>query len=335
MTTLSLNGRSYTDLLAMQPGVIPITTMQANSIIMAGVTGAVAPSGGLNPGNVSISGQRENANGFMVNGGDVQEHMNGGTSIVPESRLDRGVPGADEQLRSAVRQLQRRHRQRRHQSREATLPRQARSNSSRNTALDARNYFSPERAAFKQNQPGGTVGGPDQDGSKVFFFGDYQGTRTTQGIETGLIPVPSAQRTRRQLRRRGRFAHWHRERRLLGGSAVPAPRLPGVARRAVLHAGCTSASQCVFPNAAIPAQRVVLAGAAPAAVHPDAELGRRAVLDRRVRPDGARRQRLRSASTPTAGSGSVSRLLLLRRLPARQPVSRRSRAAPTCRDSTR
>jgi len=48
MTTLSLNGRSYTDLLAIQPGVIPMTTIQSNSVIMAGVTGPVSPSGGLN-----------------------------------------------------------------------------------------------------------------------------------------------------------------------------------------------------------------------------------------------------------------------------------------------
>jgi hypothetical protein len=83
MTTLSLNGRSFTDLLAIQPGVIPITSIQGDSIEMAGVTGAVAPSGQLNPGNLSISGQRESANSFLVNGSDVQERMNGGTSIVP------------------------------------------------------------------------------------------------------------------------------------------------------------------------------------------------------------------------------------------------------------
>ena len=83
MTTLSLNGRSYTDLLPIQPGVIPITTIMPNSVIMAGVTGTVAPSGELNAGNVSVSGQRETANGFLVNGADVQEHMNGGTSVVP------------------------------------------------------------------------------------------------------------------------------------------------------------------------------------------------------------------------------------------------------------
>src|SRR6516162_6183895 len=83
MTTLALNGRSYTDLLPIQPGVTPITTMKPTSVIMAGVTGPIAPSGELNAGNMSISGQRESANGFMVNGSDVQEHMNGGTGVVP------------------------------------------------------------------------------------------------------------------------------------------------------------------------------------------------------------------------------------------------------------
>jgi hypothetical protein len=61
----------------------------------------------------------------------------------------------------------------------------------RNTALDARGYFDPSRSAFKQNQFGGTIGGPVRH-DKVFFFADYQGTRTTQGISTGYISVPTA-----------------------------------------------------------------------------------------------------------------------------------------------
>jgi hypothetical protein len=60
----------------------------------------------------------------------------------------------------------------------------------RNTALDARNYFSSDRAAYRQNQYGGTLGGePFHRG--VMLFGDYQGTRLTEGIDTGDIAVPS------------------------------------------------------------------------------------------------------------------------------------------------
>jgi hypothetical protein len=65
----------------------------------------------------------------------------------------------------------------------------------RNTALDARNYFSQDRAAYRQNQFGGTLGGTPFHKS-LALFGDYQGTRLTEGIDTGNIAVPSlAQRS--------------------------------------------------------------------------------------------------------------------------------------------
>jgi hypothetical protein len=44
--------------------------------------GSGYPNQDHNRRNQSISGQREDANGFMVNGGDLKELMNGGTSIV-------------------------------------------------------------------------------------------------------------------------------------------------------------------------------------------------------------------------------------------------------------
>ena len=57
IAAVALNGRSFTDLLALQPGIVPTTTQQPDSIVMAGVTVAIAPSGSLNPGNQSIGGR--------------------------------------------------------------------------------------------------------------------------------------------------------------------------------------------------------------------------------------------------------------------------------------
>ena len=191
MTALPLNGRSFTDLLSIQPGVIPITTLLPNSVIMAGVTGGLSPSGDLNPGNLSINGQRESSNGFLVNGIDVQEHMNGGTSIVPN--LD-----SIDQFRVLTNNFDPEYGD--YNGGMVTVVTKSGSDSFhgnafeflRNTDLDARGYFDPTRAPFRQNQFGGTLGGPIKH-QKIYFFVDYQGTRTTEGVETGLISVPSTQ----------------------------------------------------------------------------------------------------------------------------------------------
>jgi hypothetical protein len=189
MTALPLNGRSYTDLLAIQPGVAPISTLLPSSVIMAGVTGSIDPSGDENPGNLSITGQRESSNGFMVNGIDVQEHMNGGTSIIPN--LD-----SMEEFRVLTNNFDSEYGN--YNGGMVTIVTKGGSNIFhgnafeffRNTALDARGYFDPTRSAFKQNQFGGTIGGPIKR-DKVFFSVDYQGTRTSQGVSTGDISVPT------------------------------------------------------------------------------------------------------------------------------------------------
>ena len=189
MESVPLNGRSFTDLMAVQPGIVPMNTAQSGSVIMSGVA-STPPSGDANPGNLSISGQREDSNGFRVNGADVEEDVNMGTSIVPNldaidsfqvltSNFDAeyGNSSGGQVLvttKSGTAQL--------HGSAFEFL---------RNTALDARNYFSSDRAAYRQNQFGGALGGePFHRG--VMLFGDYQGTRLTEGIDTGDIAVPSA-----------------------------------------------------------------------------------------------------------------------------------------------
>ena len=64
MTAVPLDGRSYTDLLSLQPGVAPATSLTSDTQQDVGVS-ALAPSGQLNPGTISINGQREFANAFI------------------------------------------------------------------------------------------------------------------------------------------------------------------------------------------------------------------------------------------------------------------------------
>src|SRR5580700_575229 len=76
MLSLPLNGRSYLDLLGLQAGVVPITS--------GVIPGDRSVSGMFsNPGNVSVNGQRETANAFLVNGGDVSEGRNLGAGLIP------------------------------------------------------------------------------------------------------------------------------------------------------------------------------------------------------------------------------------------------------------
>jgi len=189
MESVPLNGRNFTDLMAVQPGIVPSNTAQPGAVIMTGVA-ATPPSGDANPGNLSISGQRESSNGFRVNGSDAEEDVNMGTSIVPNldsiesfrvltSNFDAEYGNSSG---GQVLVVTKSGGAAWHGSAFEFL---------RNTALDARNYFSQDRAAYRQNQFGGTIGGAPLRGKNLFLFGDYQGTRLTEGIDTGNIAVPT------------------------------------------------------------------------------------------------------------------------------------------------
>jgi hypothetical protein len=60
----------------------------------------------------------------------------------------------------------------------------------RNYIFDSRNFFAPTRDTLKQNQFGGTLGGPIKK-SKLFFFGSYQGTRTRTAPNGNIVFVPT------------------------------------------------------------------------------------------------------------------------------------------------
>src|SRR5271156_6286328 len=190
MTAVPLNGRSYTDLLALQPGVAPVTSITSDTVQDVGAS-ALSPSGDLNPGTISINGQREFANAFIVNGSDVEEDVNMGAAVIPnldsiaEFRILTSNFDAEygEFSGGQINVVTKSGTHAFHGDLFEFL---------RNTNLDARNYFSPPRGTFDQNQFGGTLGGPIRK-NKIFFFADYQATRSTQGVDTGQIPVPTVQ----------------------------------------------------------------------------------------------------------------------------------------------
>ena len=187
MTAVPLNGRAYTDLLALQPGVSPYTATDSGT---PGISDR-SVDGGLNSGNQSVNGQRETANGFMVNGSNVEEGKNNGAAIIPnldsisEFRIITNNFDAEYGnysggqinvvTKSGTNQF--------HGSGFEFL---------RNTSLDAKNYYSlpsDKTPVFRQNQFGGTFGGPIIK-DKTFFFLDYQATRQTQA-PTVNTQVPS------------------------------------------------------------------------------------------------------------------------------------------------
>ena len=193
MTAVPLNGRSFTDLLSLEPGVAASATVSSNTVQDVGAT-ILDPSGTLNPGTISVNGQRENSNYFSVNGSDAEEDVNAGTAIIPN--LD-----AIAEFRVVTSNFDAEYGE--FSGGQVSVVTKSGSNELhgsafnflRNTDVDARNYFSPTRGAYRQNQFGGTIGGPLGGGpirrDKIFYFLDYQGTRQAQGIDTGEIGVPS------------------------------------------------------------------------------------------------------------------------------------------------
>ncbi len=239
MLALPLNGRSYIDLLGLQAGVAPDT---------AGTIGGDRPvSGMLAAGNVSVNGQRETGNAFLVNGGDVSEGRNLGTGLIPnldsveEFRLITNSFDAEYGKFSG-----------------AVMNAITKSGTNgfhgdafeflRNDMMDARNFFTAEKSELRRNQFGYAIGGPFWK-NKLFWFSDYQGTRQVQGAETGIVYVPTT------AEREGMFGS------ALTGS-VDGPYWAQVLTQRLGYgvkdgepynfAGCTLTSDCVFPGGVIP-----------------------------------------------------------------------------------
>jgi hypothetical protein len=191
MLALPLNGRSYLDLLGLQAGVAPTTagTLEGNTSSDRPVSGYIT-----NAGNVSVNGQRETGNAFLVNGGDVSEGRNLGAGLVPnldsveEFRLITNSFDAEYGKFSG-----------------AVMNAITKSGTNgfhgdvfeflRNDAMDSKNYFltGQPKTELHRNQFGFTAGGPFWK-NRLFWFTDYQGTRQVQGAETTVALPTDAER---------------------------------------------------------------------------------------------------------------------------------------------
>ncbi|MGC2402322.1 MAG: carboxypeptidase regulatory-like domain-containing protein [Acidobacteriaceae bacterium] len=181
--SMPLNGRSYLDLLGLQPGVAPANTNSNYN--------DRAPASGLygSAGNVSTDGQPEWANAFLVNGAEVNETKNMGAGLIPDAdsvqefRLITNSFSAEYgKFTGAV----------------MNTVTKSGTNSFhgtlfefyRNQKLDAINYFDSTKAELKQHQFGGVLGGPIWK-DRLFSFTDYQQTRRVAGVSTGVVQVLS------------------------------------------------------------------------------------------------------------------------------------------------
>ena len=188
MTSVPLNGRNYIDLLALQPGVSPYKNDDTTSGVGVDPT---TLSGDQTNGTQSVNGGRLGSNGFMVNGADAQEGVHNGAAILPnldaisEFRIITNNFDAEYGNFSGgqVNVVTKSGTNRFHGDLFDFL---------RNTDFDAANYFDGGvRGDFKQNQFGGTIGGPIKK-DKIFFFADYQGNKQILG-QTQNYNVPSIQ----------------------------------------------------------------------------------------------------------------------------------------------
>lgn len=183
---LPLNGRNFTQLGLLQNGVAPLTA------------GVLRIGGTLREGQAyAVNGQRPESNNYLLDGSENNNRIDGGFALkIPVDAIEEfrilthtappeygGYSGST-----------------------TSVVTKGGSNAFhgtlyeffRNDKMDTRNFFSAQVEPLKQNQFGGTVGGPIQQ-DKLFFFGYYEGFRNRQGF-TQSAAVPTA------AQRRGDFS---------------------------------------------------------------------------------------------------------------------------------
>src|SRR3984893_4218772 len=186
---LPLNGRSWTDLAALSPGVDTIRTQTDFS------AGSDRGNRGFGQ-QLTISGARPQQNNYRLDGASLNDYANGAPGSVLGGNL--GVDAIQEfsvltsnysaeygkTSGGVVNAITRSGTNAFHGSAYEFL---------RNSKLDAANFFERgQRSPFKRNQFGGGIGGPIFK-DRTFFFVDYEGIRLSKGVpNVDTVPSPEA-----------------------------------------------------------------------------------------------------------------------------------------------
>jgi len=206
VTELPLNGRNFTQLATLAPGV---TRGQPNNQATgAGNQAETFRYGTAGGAALSVNGLRPQANNFLLDGVDNNESLVNTIIIFPpaeaiqEFRVDTSVAPAEYGRAGG-----------------AIVNTTYKSGTNdwhgsafwfhRNDNLDARRYFDKKfnpttgeenpKEEFRRHQFGGTFGGPIIK-NKLFFFGDYSGWRQFLPLDVDRATVPTA------LMRQGNFS---------------------------------------------------------------------------------------------------------------------------------
>jgi hypothetical protein len=184
---LPLNGRDWTSLATLEPGVNSVGSIQANT----GGPDRARRGYGV---QMTISGSRPTQNNYRIDGISVNDYSNGGPGSVEGSTL-----GVDAVQEFSV--LTSNYSAEYGRTSGGVINALTKSGTNhlhgdvyeflRNNAFDTRNYFDPvgQVPAFRRNQFGASLGGPIWK-EHTFFFADYEGLRQNQGI-TSVVPVPT------------------------------------------------------------------------------------------------------------------------------------------------
>src|ERR1700723_551920 len=175
---LPLDGRNFSQLGLLQPGVVPLTP-------------GLLEAGGPARQNqaYAVDGQRPESNNFMIDGADNESSVDGGFVLKPPIDAIAEFKILSHNANAEFG---------RNTGSTTNIITRSGSNSFhgaaweflRNDAMDSSDYFTQNVQPLKQNQFGATFGGPILK-DKTFFFGYYEGFRNRQG-ETVPATVPSA-----------------------------------------------------------------------------------------------------------------------------------------------